>query len=187
MSEHQFNIQHGQFNDVVGRSQRVGDVTFIPARITLLGTSFDWVFALKDRMDEAPAEVRMQVRPGEDAPWVLGRLIRLFDTEVVPADERTEKSCLYASFLAVLHDRDYLAVPFECTDYYGESALTFSSDDEPPDDLQEAIALKFWELLLGDPADVADYEDKMLHSGEGGWVRFGVANGEPFMVEDDNG
>ena len=55
--------------------------------------------------------------------------MRLFGTQQIPEEERGEKACFYAAFLAVIHNNDNLAVSFECSDYYGKSALTFSTDD----------------------------------------------------------
>lgn len=184
MSESPFNIRHGRFHDIEGPPQRHNDVTFVPARITLNGTWFQSAFELMARMAEMPPGTQAIVPPGDDAPWVLGRLMRLFGTEPVSEEDRPEKSCFFASFLAVLHKKGNLAVPFECSDYYGRSGLTFSTDDPPDHDIQETIANGFWDLLLMDPTDVADYEDRMNHSGAGVWIRFGVENGEPFMNED---
>jgi hypothetical protein len=183
MPDPMFQIRHGQFHDVDGPSRRHNNVTFVPARITLNGDWFESAFDLADWMKDAPTGAAAIVRPGDDAPWVLGRLMRLFATQPGPEDERPEKSCFFASFLAVLHGNGNLAVPFECSDYYGKSALTFSTDDPPAPEIQEHIARAFWDLLLSEPTDVADYENKMYHSGAGVWIRFGIEDGEPFMIE----
>lgn len=157
-------------------------ITFVPARVTLNG--FESAFPLKDYMAGAPAGTKALVRPDHDAPWVLGRLIRLFGTPQVPEEDRVEKSFFVASFLAVLHEHDNVAVPFECSDYYGRSTLTFSSDDAPDHTMQRALADAFWDLLLAEPADLADYQDRMHHPGDGIWIRFGVEDGEPFMMDE---
>lgn len=182
MDEVHFNIRHGEFLDVDGVPKRRNTITFVPARVTLHG--YESACHLKDYLVDAPPVTKALVHPGKDAPWVLGRLIRHFGTQQVPEEDRIEKSFFFASFLAVLHEKDHLAVPFECSDYYGRSALTFSSDDPPDHAVQQAIANAFWGLLLADPDDVADYQDRMHHPGEGVWIRFGVEDGEPFLMEE---
>jgi hypothetical protein len=82
-----------------------------------------------------------------------------------------------------LHELGNLTVPFECSDYYGESGLTFSSVKAPDEAIQRAIAEAFWGLLLSAPTDLSDYEDRLYHSGAGVWLLFGVESGEPFMRE----
>lgn len=190
MSELPFNIRHGQFHDVVGISKQYEDITFVPARITLnfnsSGLPRETSIALQDSLADAPAATKAIVHLGEDAPWVLGRLIRLFGTEQIPEEDRGEKSCFYAAFLAVLHSQDYLAIPFEVSDHYGRSRLTFSTEDAPDAEKEEYIAKTFWKLLLSEPTDLAEYNDKMYHSGAGIWIRFGVEDGEPFMVEEED-
>lgn len=184
MSEMKFTIRHGQFHDVNGISRRFNDISFVPALVTLNGMWFQSSSDLKDCMTDVPAIVTAIVHPGMDAPWVQGRLIRLFQLQPVPEDERTEKTCLYASFLAVLHHCETVAIPFECSDYYGKTGLTFSTDDAPDKEMQVIIANAFWKMLLSDPTDIADFEGMMCHSGTGIWTRFGVEDGEPFMHED---
>ncbi len=186
MRDTQFNIRHGEFIDVDGPPQRHNDITFIPARIALSGTWFQSAFDLKDCVSDFPAGTKAIVHPGDDAPWVLGRLMRLFATQQIPEEDRGEKTCFYSSFLAVLHNNGNLAVPFECSDYYGRTALTFSTDDSPDEEVRKAIANSFWALLLADPTNVEDYKDKMYHSGAGVWISFGIENGEPFMTESDS-
>jgi len=185
MSQSVFNIRHGQFHDISGRTQRRNDISYVSARVTLTGTWFQASFDLVDTVTAMSNETMAIVHPGEDAPWVLGRLRRLFGTQQIPEEERPEKSFFYASFLAVFHSDDHLAIPFECRDYYGKSALTFSTDDPPAEEIQERIAKDFWGLLLEEPTELEDYEDKMYHSGAGVWIHFGVKDGEPFMIEGD--
>ena len=90
-----------------------------------------------------------------------------------------------ADFIAILQDGDaaYYAVPFSCDDYYGRTLLMFSSENGPPEKLQQQIAEAFWGLLLSDPTDLVDYKDSMLHLGAGVWIDFGVEDGEPFFEE----
>lgn len=61
----------------------------------------------------------------------------------------------------------------------------FSSEDASPHDLQETIARVFWGRLLTDPDELQDYNERMLFRGEDIWNRFGVEQGEPFLVEDE--
>lgn len=184
MAEPTPNIRHGQFHDVTGPAVKFNDVTFIPASIKLNGTMFDSVFELVDCVGDVPSTTLSLVGPGRDAPWVLGRLIRLFHVHPVSWEDRGEKSCLNEDFLAVLHNHGCIAVPFECRDYYGKTGLIFSSEDSPGDSLQAIIADAFWKLLFSNPTDIADYENKMYHSGAGVMFRFGVDDGEPFMEEE---
>jgi len=186
MSQTNFNIRHGQFHDVDGHPQRYREIIFVPARVELTGTWFQFAFNLSETMTDLSPEARAIVPPVYDAPWVMGRLMRLFGTQQIPEEDRGEKACFYASFLAVLPERDNLAIPFECSDHYAKTALTFSTDDPPEKELQEAIAKNFWGLLLAEPTDVEDYEDRMYHSGAGIWIRFGIEDGEPFMIEESD-
>lgn len=177
-------IRHGQFHDLSGPPIRFNDITFIPAVVTLNGMGFDSVYELADCVAGVPAATLTIVRPGNDAPWVLGRLMRLFHVQPIPVDDRGEKTCHCESFLAVLHQFGNMGIPFECSDYYGKTGLTFSSEDPPDDAVQVLIADAFWKLLLSDPADLTDYESTMYHSGAGVTIRFGVEDGEPFMQEE---
>jgi len=184
MTESSFHVRYGALHDAVGPARQHEGIIFVPARVTLTGGTFDYVFPLADSLEEVFAATRAIVQPGADAPWVLGRLMKLFGIEKLPVGGRGGKTCFHAGFLAVLPGRDNLAVPFECTDNYLESSLMFSSDDAPPRDLQETIARAFWGLLLTDPDALTDYNERMLFRGEGIWIRFGVEHGEPFLVED---
>jgi hypothetical protein len=181
-----FNIRHGSLEDVIGRPTTHSEITFVPARVKLHGTMFQSVFPLKDSLADVPPATIAAIRPGEDAPWVLGRLIHLFGTELVSDENRGDKSCFYAEFLAVYLADENLAIPFSCDDYYGKTAITFSSDDPPPENTQQQIVSAFWGLLLSAPTDIADHNGRMFHSGGGDWIDFGVSHGEPFMdVADD--
>lgn len=181
-----FRIRHGEFHDVSGPIRRRGDITFVPARVSLGGTSFDFTHHLDTYAAGAPLETRALVKPGDDAPWVLGRLMFLFGAQPTAEESRPEKSCVCEAFLAVLHSSDNLSVPFVCTDYYCRTALMFSSDDPPDDSVRATIADGFWSLLLSSPADVVDYESRMFHPGICRWIEFGVAYGEPYSIEAED-
>lgn len=185
MPDIRFHTCHGKIHDVTGPARKHDGVIFAPARVTLTGTKFDYVFPLADCLDGVFSATKAIVRPGVDAPWALGRLMRLFGIEKLPVDDRGEKTCFYAAFLAVLPEQNNLAVPFECTDNYLESSLMFSSENPPPRDLQERIAKAFWGLLLTEPDELKDYNERMLFQGEDIWIRFGVEHGEPYLVEDE--
>ena len=130
---------------------------------------------------QLPAATRAIVRPGEDAPWVCGRVQRVFSLPQLPEEERVEKSCMSFDFLAAFQEGDELVgIPFECTDYYGRSLLLFS-EDAPPQPLIDRISHAFWQILLEEPEDLVDYTDHFYHHGGGFDVHFGVRDGEPFM------
>lgn len=176
-----FRIRHGELNDISGRPIRFEDLTFLPASVTLSGRSFSFSYPLHQNADLIPAGMDTIVHPGNDAPWVLGRLMAIFNVTPSSPELRPEKSCFRESFIAVLHAHENLAIPFLCIDYYCKSSLSFSEEDPPPPEVQELIAKHFWRMLFSDAANVADYESRMFHSGAGIWVRFGIENGEPFI------
>lgn len=180
-------IRHGKYVDLTGPPRKSAEFTIVPAEIELAGESFSGVCDLKDHIDErsSPAHVRAIVRPGTDAPWVRGRSQLLFGLPNSREEDRCEKTCFQAGFLAIFTERNekLVGVPFECSDYYGASHLTFSSKRGPPKALQRKIAQAFWDLLLSNPTELVDYSDKMYHTGAGVTIRFGVKDGEPFFVE----
>lgn len=176
-----FTVRFGELNEIEGLPHQSDLITFIPAQITLWGNCFESSFFLKDHLADQPASIKTIIKPGQDAPWVLGRLIRLFRINRLPVDERPEKSCFVASFIALLHQEKVIGIPFECSDYYGKSSLTFSTDDPPQEEMKAQIANAFWKLLLEVPEEVEDYTDRMFHAGTGRWVQFGIKNGESFL------
>ncbi|NOZ41191.1 MAG: hypothetical protein GXP24_13345 [Planctomycetes bacterium] len=176
-----FDIRHGEFVDVIGTPIRHNDITFVPAHVKLYGTSFSPVFPLIDWCKSNGISVPVIIHGDENAPWVLGRLMALFNTDNTPEDEHGEKSCLYASFLAVLHDDDNITIPFDCSDYYGRTSLYFSSENPPSDEHQARITDAYYKLLLDDANNLVDYKNRMFHSMSGEWVAFGVCHGEPYM------
>jgi hypothetical protein len=135
--------------------------------------------------DPGDDEVRALVAQGCAAPWVRGRVERLFFSEPVFEPDRREKSSLYASFVAVISsDGVMIGVPFECTDYYFKASLTFSTGaDEPAREVRERIAVAFWGMLLDDPWDVSDYSDRMVHGGAGVTYAYGIHDGAVFVRE----
>lgn len=161
-------------------------MTFIPARVTLFGSSFSFHAHLYEFTHLIPAGMESLVHPGNDAPWVLGRLMSLFAISPSSPEMRPEKSCFHESFVIVMHSSDNLAIPFHCTDYYCKSALIFSDEDPPDPTVQEMIANRFWSFLFSDAASIVDYESRMFHSGACVWIRFGIEGGEPFIRRDED-
>lgn len=186
MTEPKLKIKHGELLDVTGRPLRFEDVTFVPANVSLNGTSFSFSHSLDTYAAKTNLATRSLVKPGDDAPWVLGRLMFLFNAQLDSAEFRPEKSCLQESFIAVLHSYDNLAVPFGCIDHYCRTSLMFSSEDAPSAEIQDFIAERFWTFLLSEPSALVDYEARMFHSGACIWIRYGVESGEPFMIETED-
>ena len=184
MHQPPFEIRHGKFEDVIGAPISHNGVMFVPARVMLTGTSFSPSLPLIDWCQANNQPVPAIVRGDENAPWVLGRLMALFNANNTPENERGEKSCMYASFLAVLNNEDNIAIPFECADYYGRTSLFFSSEDSPSDEHQSIIADAYYRLLLDDPTHLVDYENRVYNSMSGKWFAFGVCHGEPYMDAD---
>ena len=187
MSTPEIKIRHGNFFDLDSPPQKHDEITFAAARVELLGTMFDFVCHFDEYLakHDVAAEVKALVRPGEDAPWVRGRAQRLFLISNSTEVDRGEKTFFFASFIALIQDDEHghFGVPFQCSDCYGRSSLTFSSEDAPPETLQQRIADAFWGLLLSDPTDLDEYRDSILQSGAGVWLDFGVEDGEPFLEE----
>lgn len=184
MSQSSFQIRHGIYHDLDGRPQNFGDVTFVPAKVSLHGVSFEGSYPLQGFAEKVGLQEIIACE-GSDAPWVLGRLKFLFGTVNPSEEERGEKTFVFAGFLAVFTNEGNLAIPFECSDCYGDTALVFSSEDVPSADLQIRIAKNFWHLLLANPTDVWDYKDRIYHSGAGLFFRFGVSNGIPFIEGEE--
>ena len=175
-------IQHGKLNDVVGPAVAYDGYTFVPADVDFKG--YENGPKLTDAMSNVDASLRAIVRPCEDAPWVSGRIQKLFHQRQVPESERGEKCCMIYPFLAVIvSEGKAIGIPFLCTDHYGESKLYFGDDPPHSDETMTTIGLAFWSLLLHDAKDLVDYVDRMEHLGAGVTIEFGVDNGEPFMRE----
>lgn len=82
-------------------------------------------------------------------------------------------------------DGESEGVPFECSDYYGRTGLTIAphESDEPS---KARIADAFWNVLLENPDDLADFETRVFHPGAGVWLRYGCESGEPYCRESDD-
>lgn len=174
-------IVHGQLLDISGRPITFGNVMFLPAVVQLNGSDWTGEFPFDQWSQSSARKLPRIVRADQSAAWVLGRLMYLFDTPNSSSDQRIEKSCFCASFIAFFPELDNKAIPFCISDLYGSTYFYFSSDDAPPLELRRSVADQFYALLLDDPTSVLDYKNKVYHSGLGSWIDFGVSCGEPYM------
>ncbi len=185
MNPDSINVRFGELEDVIGPARRYADISIVPAKVQLTGSMLTNGPHFEEYLKEhkLPADIKALIRPGEDAPWACGRIQRVFSLPQLPEEERAEKSCMGFSFLAALQeDGQLVGIPFECTDYYGRSLLMFSGD-APPQPLIDRITNAFWQILLAEPQELAEYADHYYHSGAGIEVRFGIRDGEPFVEE----
>src|SRR4051812_19453159 len=115
MDKSAIEIRYGEFKDVVARSRQFHDIALVPAVVGLTGSMLTNGSFLDEYLDKQrlPVEVRAIIRPGEDAPWVCGRIQYLFSLPRVPEEDRGEKCCMAFDFLAVLDvDGKLIGVPF---------------------------------------------------------------------------
>lgn len=114
--------------NVVGRPAKHGGLTIVPAEVELEGGAFRSTFPLCEMpTDQIPPVLRLPIKGGYDVAWVRARLPIAFG--ISPELSEAEKTLLWAGFVAVLEGREE-AVPFECSDYYGKTSLTFSPAEE---------------------------------------------------------
>jgi hypothetical protein len=175
----------GRVLELIGPDRERSRITFTPARIELSGSMFTPRHPLVEWLKATQRELLSELGTF-DAVWVRGRITHLFGVHSLDADDRPEKSFSFFSFVAVVDDgTKQIAVPFECSDSYGRSALTFSEEPEsPPPGLMALISAAFWELLLDAPEDVADFADTTFHPGACIDIRFGIVEGVSFVHED---
>jgi hypothetical protein len=183
MDEPKLEIRHGSLIDIDGPARKFGVINIVPAKVELEGTAFQ----SSHHLAEHGSEIKLLVEQSDIAVWVRGRAQQLFLISNNTEEERPEKSFFGASFVAILpgDNGNLIGVPFECSDYYGRSGLTFSSDNAPPKAVKDQIAEAFWGLLLLDPDDVADYRATMYHPGISMIIEFGIESGQPFILERD--
>jgi hypothetical protein len=185
MKPDSISVRFGELEDVIGPARRHEDVSIVPARVRLTGSMLTNGPRLEEYLatHKFPAGIKALIRPGEDAPWVCGRVQRVYALPQLPEEERAEKSCMGFSFLAAFQeDGQLVGIPFECTDYYGRSLLMFS-EEAPLQAVIDGISNAFWQILLEEPQNLPEYSDYYYHAGAGVEVRFGVRDGEPFMEE----
>jgi hypothetical protein len=185
MNPDSIKVRFGELEAVIGHARRYGDISIVPAKVQLTGKMLTNGPLLEKYLQaqKLPAGIKALIRPGEDAPWACGRIQRVFSLPQLPEEDRGEKSCMCFDFLAAFQENGQLVgIPFGCTDYYGQSLLMFSGD-APPRPLIDRITNAFWQILLAEPQELAEYTDHYYHTGAGVEVRFGVRDGEPFMEE----
>jgi hypothetical protein len=173
-----FNICYGELIDVYGRSAESKGLVFVPARIRLSGTmcSLELYF---EKHEKFP---RVYIPELADAAFVRARIPSIFGYTPTYDDE-CEKSLLSDGFVVVLGDGK-TAIPFECTDYYGRTALMFSADG-PDDDVKQQIADAFWDIIASRPDALDDFEQSVFHPGACVWLHYGCKRGELFCDESD--
>lgn len=174
------NVRHGSLLHVFGMPAQHSGFTFIPAEVELEGDSFSLEYRLCDQIgDEAPSILRYALSRQFDAAWVRARIPATFG--FTPEFVDVEKSLLYIGFVAVPEDK-LVGYPFICTDHYGRSALMFS-DHGPEKTVKQAIASAFWRLLIEHPVDLADFEERVYHSGAGVWLNYGCKHSHIYCEE----
>lgn len=186
-------IRHGRLLGTRGDPARHEAWTFTLARVELGGTSFRLADRLGDHLAALAApSLGEAVREQFDATWVRARIPRVFGSAPDPSEtEGIEKALLHAGFAAI-DAGGASCTPFICTDHYGRSALIFGTDD-PEDAANRSIAGAFWDLLLREPEDLADFEQRVYHSGAGGWLIYRCESGrvscdfEEDVVPDEAG
>jgi hypothetical protein len=148
-------------------------------------------FADHPWLKELAPQVWRWARRQQDAPWVRGRLERLFRVPAAAAADQGEKCCFnhYLAAAVPNDDGSFTTVVFICCDYYGASEILFEepaphAEPRIAPDVRRRLAAALWDLVLEDPADVPEYTDRLCHAGAGVWIRFGIRRGRPFMIEE---
>lgn len=168
-------VVHGEVGDVFGAMQSHGDFGFVNAAVSLAGASWSSEFNLQDFPDLSRAStVASLVERGIDAIWVVGRLKAAFGTWIELHEG--EKSILYEGFVAHAKS-DGICVPFVLHDYYLRTAFLFGESLQDRT-LKVAIARSFYELLLADPCNVADFDFRKDHLGAGITMVGGIVQGQ---------
>jgi hypothetical protein len=173
-----FNICYGELVDVYGRAAESKGLLFVPARIRLTGTRF----SLEHYFQKHAKFPRVCISELADAAFVRARIPSIFGYTPTYDDDH-EKALLSDGFVAVLCDGK-TAIPFECTDHYGRSALMFSADG-PEDDVKQQVADAFWEIIASQPDALDDCEQAVFHPGAGVWMHYGCKHGQLLVDESD--
>lgn len=153
----------------------------MPADVALEGTSFSLGYRLEDHENNKPAELQHAIEEDIDAAWVRARIPSVFG--YTPDAAEVEKALLYCGFVAVNAERT-VGYPFVCTDHYGRSALMFS-DDGPDEPVKRSIAQAFWGVLLENPEQLTDFEERVYHPGASVWLSYGCERGRVYCDESD--
>ena len=142
------NVRHAMLQNVYGRAAKHGGFTIVPADVELKGAMFRPSFRLSELPgDHIPPVLRVPVAEQFDVAWVRARLPAAFGCTPEPSE--VEKTFLLQGFVAVPDGAD-TGVPFECSDYYGKTSLTFSQA-ESDEGLKGRVADAFWSILLSEP------------------------------------
>jgi hypothetical protein len=172
-----FDILYGELLDIYGHSAEINGLTFVPARVRLKDT-----MPLDHYFEQHAKFPRALIPELADAAFVRARIPCIFG--YTPAyDDEIEKSLISEGFVAVLQDRK-TAIPFECTDYYGRTALLFCSDG-PEELLRQQIADAFWKIIASNENELDDFEQSVFHPGACIWMHYGCKNGEVYCDESD--
>lgn len=175
-------VRFGTLRNVYGVSSSRDGFAFMPADVTLDGTSFSLAFELAEHLgDSAPPILRQPINALFDAAWVRARIPNVFGFEPEAAD--VEKALLFEGFVAVTEDRS-AAYPFVCTDHYGKSSLMFS-DAGPEEATRRSIADAFWATLLENPNELSDFEERVYHPGASIWMTYGCKFGHLYCDESE--
>ncbi len=165
-------IRFGTLDTPLGRKASRDGFVFLACVGDSLGTTFEREWKLESYLQDkaTPHVLKHLLREGSDAAWVRARLPRVFGYAVT--DPEVEKTLFWETFVAV---RGEDAVMFTCADYYGRTGLSFAEKLER--ETKTAIAGAFWDLLLEDPEELADYELRTFHLGVGVWLDYSCKDG----------
>lgn len=174
------NVRHATLLDVTGRPAKYGGFTIVPARFDLEGTRFGPGHHLNQLPSHRiPPVLRVPIEQHYDVAWVRARLPAVFGISPEPTD--VEKALLSEGFVAV-RDGSAEAVPFDVSDYYGKTSLTFSPAEED-ERLKADVGEAFWAVLLAEPDQLADFRACVSHVGAGVMLNYGCEDGEPYCYE----
>jgi hypothetical protein len=174
-------VRHGTLLNVHGRPARSDGYIFMPAHVRLDGESCSLDHRLRDhrKAQETPV-LRVPIARGFDSAWVRARIPTAFGFTPEPAE--VEKSLIHLGFAAV-DEGAAVCYPFHCIDHYGRSGLEFS-DDGPEESIKRSIAEAFWDVLIQDPDDLTDFEERVYHPGAMSWLCYGCLSGHVFCEEE---
>jgi hypothetical protein len=175
-----FDVLFGAMVRDLGLPADFNGFRFVPAVVRLIGNGFAHDYRLADHVGaHAPGVLWVPLHGQFEAAWVRARIPRVFGFDPEPAE--VEKALLDLGFVAIPEGTD-AGYPFWCSDHYGRVALLFSP--EGPDRwLQARIAAAFWDLLLEEPEDLADFEEDVAWPCDATTRRFGCQDGDVFCHE----
>ena len=153
-----------------------GGIKFIEAAVELDGMMQASRF--KDFLEQRQQNLSSYIHLPQDAPWVAGRLQRLFRTTQVPIEIRGKTKFLYFPFLVqtVNEDDQVFGIPIICADQDGFAGVYFSNNSLPKNSAVRSIADAFWSLVAEDPKDCYSYIDYKWDEETGQKFEFGIDN-----------